>query len=267
MEGTPLQVSLIVLAAGRSTRFGRPKQTEQVGPKGETIMDITLRDAFDAGCDRAWVVTSPKLVHDLQRRFSSDARVRVLVQKDALGTAHAAMIGLEDAQGTSLVVNGDDLYGASSIRTAVEYARQGDPHESALVAFNLDRTLSPNGPVNRASCSVDGEYLSDTHEVMGLAADDQDHIKDRKGEVYDARTPVSMNLWVLRPAFNALLVEAWRERDGAEPDEFGLPTAVHQAIERGHRFHMLRTHDAWFGLTFPEDAQLVRDHLLSTHGP
>ncbi|MCB0773282.1 MAG: NTP transferase domain-containing protein [Flavobacteriales bacterium] len=46
-------VTLIALAAGRSTRFGRPKQLEPVMPDGRTILDLTVADAAEAGCSSA----------------------------------------------------------------------------------------------------------------------------------------------------------------------------------------------------------------------
>jgi MobA-like NTP transferase domain len=256
-------VRMIILAAGRSTRFGRPKQSEPVGPNGETILDITLRDAFAAGGQSAHVVTSPALADHFRQHYRADPRVDIHVQQEPLGTAHATMIGMDDARCTNIVANGDDLYGVSSLRTAVAYAHHGDEQESAIIAYDLGRTLSPNGPVNRAICQVQGNHLADTHEVPGFRADTQGRIQDALLNAHGSGTPVSMNLWVFRPAFNNLLRDAWRARAEADRSEFGLPDAVRHAIVQGHMFRMLRSPSAWFGLTFPQDAQLVRDHLRS----
>lgn len=261
MAAMPRTVSLIALAAGRSTRFGRPKQLEHVGPNGETILDLTLRDAFGAGCDAAVVVTNAALAGTFEERSRTDPRVRVRIQEEALGTAHAAMIGMEGRRGTSVVVNGDDLYGASALHAAVAHAREGAADESALVAYDLGGTLSPNGPVNRAICTVLDGYLVDLHEAKGLKADARTTIRDLRGGIFKAEAPVSMNLWVFRPAFTKLLLEAWSSRDPRDPVEFSLPDVVRDAIGRGHRFRVLRTSAPWFGLTFPEDAPHVRDHL------
>ena len=42
-------LTLVVLAAGRSTRYGRLKQTDPVGPSGETILDYSVFDAWRPG--------------------------------------------------------------------------------------------------------------------------------------------------------------------------------------------------------------------------
>ena len=51
-------LTLVVLAAGRSTRFGRPKQLEPVGPNGECLLELTMDQAFAAGVQAAVVVAA-----------------------------------------------------------------------------------------------------------------------------------------------------------------------------------------------------------------
>ncbi len=261
------RIALIALAAGRSTRFGRPKQLEPVGPAGETIPGITIRQALQAGCHRVRLVTSPALEGTMRQQFAAEPRVEVCVQEEARGTAHAAMVGMDGTAGTCIVVNGDDLYGHEALEAAARHAREGDPRESALVAYALGRTLSPSGPVNRAVCEADTGSLRGTREVTGLAAGGTGYIRDGAGNSYAAEVPVSMNLWVFRPAFQDLLRETWQARDAGDPSEFGLPDAVRMAVDRGQVFRLLRTAATWHGLTFPEDAARVREHLARTDEP
>lgn len=49
-----VSVAAIVLAAGGSTRLGKPKQLEQLG--GETLLERTVRIAHEAGCSPVVVV-------------------------------------------------------------------------------------------------------------------------------------------------------------------------------------------------------------------
>ena len=45
-------VTLVVMAAGIGSRFGGGiKQLEPVGPNGEIIMDYSIHDALEAGCN------------------------------------------------------------------------------------------------------------------------------------------------------------------------------------------------------------------------
>ena len=41
--------TLVILAAGMSSRYGGPKQLEPLGPGGATLMDYSLHDARRSG--------------------------------------------------------------------------------------------------------------------------------------------------------------------------------------------------------------------------
>lgn len=254
-------LSLVVLAAGSSTRFGRPKQLESVGPRGEAILDFTMRDAFDAGCDEVRLVVSPAHEELFKFRYQRDGRIVVLVQPTPRGTAHAAVVGMEHAGGTCMVANGDDLYGATSLKLAAAHAREGSPEEHALVVYELRHTLSPNGPVNRAICSTTEHHLIDAEEVKGLADTGTGSITDEQQRAWSPSALVSMNLWVFRPEFMNTLNQCCEGHDLASITELGLPMAVQSAVARGRQFRILRTPDRWCGLTFPGDAELLRSVL------
>lgn len=254
-------VSLVILAAGSSTRFGRPKQWEPVGPKGEAVLDITLQDAFAHGCDGARIVVQPGHADMARERYRSNTRVEIVVQPEPLGTGHAAMVGMMHAGGTCVVANADDLYGNESMRIAMEHAQKGPAEEHALVAFDLGRTLSGSGPVNRAACRTEDGRLVGIEEVVGLRRDADSKIRDENERVRRSEVPVSMNLWVFRERFRALLAEMNSGRTPAPATEMGLPQAVQRALGAGQAFRVLRTPDAWHGLTFAADADLVRRTL------
>ncbi|MDR1459817.1 MAG: nucleotidyltransferase, partial [Bacteroidales bacterium] len=41
--------TLLILAAGMSSRYGGLKQVDKLGPGGETIIDYSIYDAMNAG--------------------------------------------------------------------------------------------------------------------------------------------------------------------------------------------------------------------------
>jgi len=253
--------TLILLAGGKSTRFGRPKQLEPVGPEGEALLDLTLRDARAAGCTGAVIVVRPEHLLVFADRFADQPQVRIVVQAEALGTAHAVMLALAEAHGTALIANGDDHYGAGAMEQAARHALRGDPVQHALVAFELANTLSPSGGVHRAVCATDADgLLLSTQEVTGLQAAASGNITSADGRSWPAATLVSMNLWVLRPALFPLFRTLFAAHAAAN-GEFGLPSVVSAAIAQHHRFAVLRTTETWCGLTHPADAGHVRQYL------
>jgi len=257
------RLTLVLLAAGKSTRFGRPKQLEPVGPHGEALLDITLRDAFEAGCEAACIVAGPLLEALLRDRHAADKRISIAVQAQPSGTAHAALIGMAQAEGTCIVANADDCYGAVSMRLAAEHARTGAARASAIVAFRLCNTLSPSGPVNRAICTIADGQLRGTLEATGLRRLANGSIRDDEGHEYADDALVSMNLWVLRPDFAVQAGKPYQESGVQARSEFGLPDAARHAIRQGHAIRILHTTDQWCGLTFPGDADLVRQQLAA----
>ena len=85
-------IAVIVLAAGGSTRLGRPKQLVQF--KGETLLEHTLKQVNMLGFQR-----------------------KVLV----LGSRHEEILGKIDANGYQVVVNSDWEQGmASSIKLGLK---------------------------------------------------------------------------------------------------------------------------------------------------
>jgi hypothetical protein len=258
--------TLVIMAAGGSTRFGRPKQLEPVTPHGRTIADITLRDAFDAGCSHAVFVVRPEHQELFTQRYRNDPRVAVATQVAALGTGHAALIGMEAGAAPWVVVNGDDHYGKSAIALACALAMHSTSAFNALIAFRLSNTLSPNGPVNRAICSVSSEgRLVGLQEVNGLACDTDGVIRTSDGRVVPPDTLVSMNLWVLRssmlPRFSTQF-EA--HASSSVPGEFMLPAVVEHVMQGAREVvAVIPTESTWHGLTYPADADLVRRALSS----
>jgi molybdenum cofactor cytidylyltransferase len=84
----------VILAAGASTRMGRPK--DRLEFEGLTVLDLALRNCRDAGCDAPIVVTRPDREAEIRARLSVPWPVARLVVNPApeLGQTASLRVGL-----------------------------------------------------------------------------------------------------------------------------------------------------------------------------
>jgi dTDP-glucose pyrophosphorylase len=272
--------ALVVLAAGMSTRYGRPKQFEPVGPAGEALLDYDVFDALRAGFGRVILVIRPELESRIRSHVAArwaGMDVRFVFQESEAGrrrpwgTAHAVLAAGGVMDGPFAVCNADDFYGEEAFATlGAHLAPEPEPEpDSALVAYRLGDTLSPHGGVSRAVCETDGSgSLTAVTELRDVrAAGDAARGVDPAGRtrVVPLDAAVSMNLWGFPPAVVPLLEEGFARfaaRHRPDPDvEYRLSTAVHDLVTAGRmRLRVLHTKEAWMGITHPGD----RDQVAAT---
>jgi hypothetical protein len=279
--------SLIVLAAGLSSRYGSLKQLDPLGPHRQAIMDYNVFDAHRAGFRSVTYVVRPEILDDVTRHVASvfgDAiPVRFICQRlEALpqghrpppdrrkpwGTAQAVLIGSEDMAGPVGVCNSDDLYGPGAFKLLADYLRREPvPSDGVLVGYPLLETLSAAGGVARAICHVGREgHLEHVVEVRDIRRPGA-WIVGIEGDgtpvELSGDEQVSMNLWGFTPAIVAGLrrrfaryLATW----GADADrEFFLSTAINELIQsEGSRVRVLHAQDPWIGLTHAEDQEPTR---------
>ena len=63
-----MNITLVIMAAGIGSRFGGGiKQLASVGPRGEIIMDYSIRDAIDAGFNRIIFIIRKDIEADFRK--------------------------------------------------------------------------------------------------------------------------------------------------------------------------------------------------------
>ncbi len=223
------------------------------GPDGRArpFLDYVLSELADAGFTRvALIVAPPGAAPDPLREYyvgegrPTRLQLSFVVQAAALGTADAvrsaaAYVGRQPF----VVLNADNLYGASTLRALREadgpalpvyerdqlIASSAIPHER-IAAFAL-LTLRPDGS------------LADIAEKPGAAA----------MEAAGPRGLISMNCW----RGDARLLDACRDVERSPRGEFELPMAVRLAIERGVVFRGVPAQGPVLDLSRREDVPAV----------
>jgi len=177
------------------------------------------------------------------------------------GTAHAVLSCRDAVDGPFAVINADDFYGRTAYESLSEFLQHSKPKEAGysfcMIGYQLKNTLTEHGYVSRGICSVDPNgNLSEVRE--------RTHIQ-KFGEVIDS--VASMNIWgfttglfnELDDRFERFLVES---RANPTKAEFYLPELVNQLLGEGKAVvKVLPTSDRWFGVTYKDDLERVREAM------
>jgi hypothetical protein len=286
-----MEKTLLVLAAGMGSRYGGLKQVDGFGPGGETLLEYSLYDARRAGFSHVVFVIRREMEalfrEKVLARLPVELRVSLCFQElDCLpsgcrapvdrqkpwGTAHAVWVARQHLEGPFALVNGDDFYGRAGFEAIASYfdGANWQRGQFCMVAYALGRTLSAHGTVSRGICRVDASgNLGSLEEVGGIHLADDGVVKGlRSGEVLllGAEDPVSMNLFgldgSLLPALERDLCAFLSEAGNLARAECYLPAVVNGMVAaRQATVRVLRSADAWFGVTHPDDRALVRDGI------
>lgn len=279
-----MEPTLVILAAGMSRRYGKPKATVPIGPRGETLIDYAIFDARRAGFGNVVVVTrsgiQPALGALITERWP-DASIRFAFQdapttttadrahspSQPHGTGHAVLAAGELVDGPFASINCDDFYGVQAYRVARDHL-SAHSEDHALVGYRLGATLSPTGGVSRALCdTAPSGLLRNLTEVLDVRrADGSIGGVTPNGErlTLNENDIISMNFWVFQPTIFGALEKLYVDFLGSmaqRDDEFRLSNAIGMLASHGDiRVKVLASDGPWFGITRPED----QTHAQST---
>lgn len=265
--------TLVVMAAGRGSRFGGMKQVAEIGPAGESLFDYAVYDAVRSGFEDVVFVVSEAsrsaVAAHVDAGCGRHVAVRYAVQEvvgreKPWGTGHAVLTACAQLDGPFGVINADDFYGQASFEILGKEL-PADEHDHILIAFRLRESLSPNGGVSRGVCVVDDGFLSSITELHDIAAG-ADGVESREGVALTGDELISTNLWGFQPSFCETLAEEF-ERFVAEQGEdrnaeFLIGDAVASLRTRGGaRVRVVPTTERFLGITYVDDVAGVRDEI------
>ena len=166
------------------------------------------------------------------------------------------------------VLNADDYYGKSAFRLIYDFLQDYDPQKPdafAMAGFVLKNTLSDNGEVTRGICQADENgYLTDVVETRHIVKTENG--AEAEGVQLDMDSLASMNFWGLTPEYMDMLkdgfVEFLKQNEDMTKGEFLIPEHIGELVRNGEvSVRVLRTEDRWFGMTYKEDVETVREEF------
>lgn len=283
-----MKPTLLILAAGMASRYGSMKQIQGFGPGGETIMDYSIYDAIRAGFGKVVFIIRKDFADDFKKIFEPKLKGKIAIdyvyqdlksytegfdipadRTKPWGTAHAVLCAKEVVKEPFAVINADDFYGRDAFQKAYDFLTKDCNEKTySIIGYDLLKTLSSHGTVNRGVCQVDEKgNLTGIVERINIAEIDGKILCDDEHEPKELsrKTNVSMNFWCFDTSifpYTQQLFTAFLNENGTKPkSEFFIPIVADQFIKDGGEVKIIPTTSQWFGVTYKEDAPSVEKSL------
>ncbi len=286
--------ALVVMAAGLGSRFKGLKQIQSVDDSGHVLIDYAIYDAIEAGFGEVVFIIRRDFEDAFKKaigdRVSEKIKVSYVFQSlddvpgdidfpegrvKPWGTTHAIWSAREVLKGKGfLTINADDFYGRGAFELAADFLINEEKDTNhACIGYDLVRTLSDKGTVSRGICKLDADgYLDRIDERKKIKLEDGKGFFTLDDGATFTEIPegavASMNLWAFKPGFIDDITVTFKDRfvkgvaENPEGFEETLSDAVQDILERGAgTVKCIPTDETWFGMTYIEDLDKVKDML------
>jgi UTP-glucose-1-phosphate uridylyltransferase len=271
-------MTLLLMAAGSGSRYGKLKQFDELGPKSEFLLEFSIYDAIKNGFDHIVLVTKKEnqsfLSNYLTQRIPSDIKIDVVVQDindlpkntainteriKPWGTAHAVWSARKVIKSSFVIINADDYYGNEAFLQAANYLKiKKSENAYGLVTYKLGKTLSKFGAVSRGICKVESGKLTSIEEHIKIRENDNIIIDEDSQTILDFDNDVSMNFWICNTNIFDYIENYFRKflenKDNLKKNEIYLPFVAQEMMsENIITIDAINSDSDWFGVTYFED--------------
>ena len=283
-------MELLIMAAGMGSRFGGLKQITPMGPKEEFIIDYSIFDSIKAGFSKVVFIIKEENYEDFKETIGSRVEphlpVEYVFQKmDTLpleinipenrvkpwGTAQAIYCAKDAIKEPFVIINADDFYGRDAFMVASEFLKRAKAYEYSTIAYKVKNTITENGAVKR------GVLKSDL--AGNLEGITESSVEKKNGIItaspIDGSTPfdieedqlVSMNILTfdttIFPYLEQKITEFFtKHKDDLEKCEYLIGDVLEAAAKEEYaRVRVLDTNAEWYGVTYREDADSVKQAI------
>jgi len=277
-------MTLLLMAAGSGSRYGKLKQFDELGPKEEFLMEFAIYDAIANDFSQIVVITKAENVSFLNdylsERLPKNIKLDVLAQeltdlpqgttftgerKKPWGTAHAVWTARNVIDGPFVVINADDFYGQSAYKKAADFMKSNN-NAYSLLGYTLKDTLSEHGSVSRGVCKVSGDDLLSVEERLKLVQKGDVVLDEDTGLEFTGGEQASMNFWVCRPSIFDKIESEFRiflkDDERIANSELYLPFMIQEMLQAKEiEVKCVPSGGDWFGVTYASDKEKAMESL------
>jgi len=281
-------MTLLLMAAGSGSRYGKLKQFDELGPKDEFLLEFSIYDAINNGFKHIVLVTKKEnkdfLNIYLKQRIPEDIKLDVVIQeindlpKDSIvnservkpwGTAHAVWSARKVIKSSFVIINADDYYGSEAFEQAANYVKNNSNKDSyGLVTYKLGKTLSDFGSVSRGICQVTDNNLISIKEHIEIHESENKIIDKDSGNTLNYNDDVSMNFWICNTDIfdyiEGYFKKFLEDERNLNKNEIYLPFVAQEMMSEGLiRIKAIKSDSDWFGVTYFQDKDYAVNALKS----
>ena len=271
-------MTLLLMAAGSGSRYGKLKQFDELGPTKEFLLEFSIYDAIHYGFNHVVLVTKATnkdfLQDYLSSRIPKSITLDVVVQdindipsdikidtnrEKPWGTAHAVWSARHVIDSDFVIINADDYYGKQAFEGAANFINTNESDTTyALVGYSLKDTLSDFGSVSRGVCSADNGKLVSIEEHSKIEAIKGKIIDTDSGRTLKPETMVSMNFWICNASIfdyiETYFSNFLQVPENLEKSEIYLPFVAQEMMTSGLiDINVIASNSEWFGVTYADD--------------
>lgn len=286
-------ITLVILAGGMGSRFGGLKQIAPMGPNDEFIIDYSVYDAIKAGFNKIVFLIKEEnyeiFKETIGKRVEPHINVEYCFQKNdnlpdgynvpedrvkPLGTAHAVLCCKDKVHEPFAMINADDFYGRDAYVKAADFLNSinenDEPYQFGMVGYLVKNTLTENGAVKRGVCEVTNDKLQKITECSIERINSQivaTPLSGAKAFTVEENDTVSMNMLLFTPSIFEYIADNFAEfldsnKDNMEKCEYLIPDVLFKSIKENYAtVEVLKTTASWYGVTYKEDTESVREAL------
>ena len=279
-------MTLLLMAGGFGSRYGKLKQFDGFGPKQEFLMEFSMHDAISNGFTKVVVVTHAdsvdKIYDYLREKLPTNIALEVVPQlltdvpegstynserQKPWGTAQAVWAARKVINEPFAVINADDYYGQQAFtESAAFFNNSKDDANFAIVSYQLDETLSDYGTVSRGVCQSKEGKLNKVEERLKLAPFNGQVKDEADGTLFTGKEPVSMNFWLCKPAIFEEITNSFKEFLSSEASEgkgeIYLPSMIQNMLDKKQiTVDLVPSKSNWFGVTYVADRDVAVNAL------